>query len=70
MSRIKSIELEITLADGSTSKAQISADYGWQQWGAVPARLSETVEALDAMTQALAENGLLADEEEDEEEDA
>lgn len=50
---IVSVEMTITLRDGTVSKASINQDAEWQQWGATESRLFETVAALDAMAQAL-----------------
>ena len=59
----------ITLPDGSASNFSIGKDGGWQQWGAHPERLGETVEVLEAMTNGLLEAGLMMSEDEEGEED-
>lgn len=51
--RVTSIEGTITLADGTTSSFSITADGGYQQWGAAQERLSRTVDVLSALVEGL-----------------
>ncbi|HEX6685548.1 MAG TPA: hypothetical protein VF062_22425 [Candidatus Limnocylindrales bacterium] len=69
MTKISRITGTITLTDGSTSEFSIATDGGWQQWGAEPFRLAETVDALEALTRALFEDDLLASEDDEQEPD-
>lgn len=61
--RAEKIEGTITLPDGSTSQFQISADYGWQQWGAVTERLYRSQSVVTALVNGLTEGEALANEE-------
>lgn len=51
---------EITTADGEKREFSITAGLGWQQWGNTTDRLGDTVDALEAITEAVAEH--MADE--------
>ncbi len=57
--RARSIEGTVTLADGSTSKFIITADYGWQQWGATQDRLIRSGPIMDALIAGLADESLV-----------
>lgn len=46
----------VTLSDGSTSEFSLTKDLGWQQWGAVPERLGQTVDLMEALSQAADEH--------------
>lgn len=62
MSKISEVKGTITLADGTTSEFSIGTDAGWQQWGATTERLGQTVDAIEVMARALAEdNHLVSD---------
>lgn len=56
------VEGKITTSDGVVTEFLIGADGGWQQWGAAPSHLSHTVDAMEAMTSALLEDGGLEQE--------
>lgn len=56
--RVVYIKGTIALTDGSTSEFLITAE-GTQQWGADTPRLGESVEVVEALTEALIERDLL-----------
>lgn len=58
--KISEITGTITLADGSTSAFRVFTDGGWQQWDANAERLGQTTDALEAMSNALMADELLA----------
>ena len=69
--KITEIKGTITLADGTTSEFRIGTDAGWAQWGADRARLGITGEDVETMARALAEDGrLVSDSDEDEDDPA
>lgn len=67
--KITEITGKITTADGVTREFAITADLGWQQWGATTEHLGDTVTALEAMTRALGEESLFASDDDEAEED-
>lgn len=56
--KVREIKGTITLDDGTTSEFRIGKDFGWQQWGADPTRLSRSVKAVDAMAYGLREESV------------
>ncbi|XAO35589.1 hypothetical protein SEA_MORGANA_155 [Gordonia phage Morgana] len=52
----------ITTSDGRAREFRIGTDGVWQQWGGERADHGNTVDAIDAMTAALIEDGHLASE--------
>lgn len=69
--KVREIKGTITTADGKTREFSIGTDGGWEQWGAVPADLGNSVDALEAMARGLLEDDVMvSDNDEDEDEDA
>lgn len=53
--KVQLIRGQITTTDGVTRKFQI-APLGWMQWGTTDKQLGETVDLLEALTQAAADH--------------
>ena len=67
--KITEITGTITTTDGKVRSFSISTDGVWQQWGVGMEDAGNTVDALEAMSRALIEDGLIAssNDEDDEE---
>ena len=67
--RIQTIEMKITLDDGTVVEGSIDAEYGSQRWGADLPHLAACVRPMEAMEDALREEGHFCDDDDDEAEE-